>query len=50
MHIYLIIPVKKVSAYSFFSLKLQTEMMITALKKNKEEKKEEGEGGGGGWI
>lgn len=31
MHTYLIIPVKKVSAYSFFSLKLQTEMM-TILK------------------
>lgn len=34
MHTYLIILVKKVSAYSFFSLKLQTEMMITkAFKK-----------------
>lgn len=32
MHTYLIIPVKKVSAYSFFSLKLQTEMVLTVLK------------------
>lgn len=32
MHTYLIIPVKKVSAYSFFSLKLQSEMMMTILK------------------
>lgn len=32
MHTYLIIPVKKVSAYSFFSLKQQTEMVMTILK------------------
>lgn len=32
MHTYLIIPVKKVSTYSFFSLKLQTEMVLTVLK------------------